>query len=101
MKRRVLWTVIAGTVLAAVGSCTYLESSAASKAKTFCKRFPPGSYMADVAYAARNEGDARHRSMGLEEISIAHIGIPPFSRHMCIYTGESGRVSKARYAYLD
>lgn len=78
-----------------------VESNAEAKARAFCDRFPIASPLADVAAAARDAGDPKYRMIRAGEISIAYIGVSPFSRHVCAFEGESGKVTKAWYVYLD
>ena len=59
------------------------------------------SGVADVAAAARDAGHPRYRMIRADEISIAYLGVPSFSRHVCAFQGESGKITKAWYAYLD
>jgi len=77
------------------------RSKRGGKARAFCNRFPVGSSLADVATAARDAGDARHRRIREGDISVAYIGVPPFSRHVCAFAGESGKVTEAWYVYID
>lgn len=101
IKRWAFWGVLLGTPIALIAFVGLVEANAEAKARAFCDRFPIGSSLADVATAARDAGDARHRMIRAAEISIAYIGVPPFSRHVCAFTGESGRVTEVRYVYLD
>lgn len=101
IKRWAFWGVLLGTPIALIAGVSLVEANAEARARAFCDRFPFGSSLADVAAAARNEGDARHRMIHVGEISIAHIGLPPFSRHVCVVTGESGKVTQVRYVYID
>jgi hypothetical protein len=90
-----------GIPVALVAGVSLVEANAEARARAFCDRFPIGSPLADVAAAARDEGDSRHRRIRAGEISIAHVGLPPFSRHVCVVTGESGKVTRVRYVYVD
>ena len=101
IKRWVFWGALLCTSIALIAGVSLIETKAEARARAFCDRFHVGSSLADVAAAARDEGDSRHRMIRAGEISIAHIGLPPFSRHVCVVTGESGKVTQARYVYVD
>jgi hypothetical protein len=79
----------------------FVEADAEAKARAFCGRFPVGSALADVAAAARDVGDRRHRMIRANEVSIAYIGVPPYSRHLCTYESQAGKVTGARYVWID
>ena len=100
-KRWVFWSVVIATAIALATAFSVVESNAEAKARAFCDRFPIGSPLTDVAAAARDTGDAKHRMIRADAISIAYIGVPPFSRHVCAFEGESGKVTKAWYIYVD
>jgi hypothetical protein len=100
-KRWVLGSAVLAAVIGAAAAVSVVESGAEAKARAFCSRFPLGSSLTDVAAAARDAGDPKHRLIRAGEISIAYIGVPPFSRHVCAFEGESGKVTKARYVHLD
>lgn len=101
IKRWAFWGVLLGTPIALIAGVSLVEANAEAQARAFCDRFPIGSSLADVVTAARDAGDPRHRMIRAGEISIAYIGVPPFSRHVCAFTGESGKVTKVWYVYLD
>jgi len=101
IKRWVFWGVLLGTPIGLIATCSLVEANAEAKARAFCNRFPVGSSLADVATAARDAGDARHRRIREGDISVAYIGVPPFSRHVCAFAGESGKVTEAWYVYID
>ncbi len=96
---------ISGVILAVlIGSLAiiyYIESSAEKKARAFCSSFTIGSPFTDVATATVNKGDPKHRIIKPNRISIAYIGVPPFSRHVCVYEGEAGKVTRVRYSHVD
>lgn len=102
---RTRWLVFWGVLLAGtIGLVTYIryvESDAEAKARAFCDRFPVGSPLADVAAAASDTGDSKHRMIQANQLSITYIGVPLFSRHVCVYAGEAGKVTKAWYSHVD
>jgi len=100
-RRLVSWGVLLAGIIGSAAYIRYVETDAEARARAFCNRFPVGSPMADVAAAAADVGDARHRMIRSDQISIAYIGVPPFSRHVCVYAGEAGKVTKARYGRVD
>ena len=99
-KRWVLWGFLPATFIGLAAWVGFVEANAEAKARAFCERFPPGSSLADAAAAARGVGDQRHRIIRAGEISIAYIGVPPFSRHVCTLEVQSSKVTSAWYAYL-
>lgn len=101
IRRLALWGVLLATPIGLAVSCSLVEANAEARARAFCNRFPIGSSVAEVAKAARDAGDSRHRMIRASDISIAYIGVPPFSRHVCSIEGESGKVTKARYVHID
>jgi hypothetical protein len=100
-RRWVLWTVLLVVPIGLIAWISFVEADAETKARTFCERFPVGSALADVAAAAPDVGDRRHRIISANQVSIAFIGVPPFSRHVCTVDGQSGKVTGARYFRLD
>lgn len=100
-KRWRLWSAVLAVAIGLATAVSVVESNAEAKARAFCDRFPIGSPLADVAAAARDAGNPRYRMIRAGEISIAYIGVSPFSRHVCAFEGESGKVTKAWYVYLD
>ncbi len=100
-RRWVFWSAVLAVVIGAAAAVGLVESDAEAKARAFCDRFLAGSPLADVAAAARDAGDPKHRMIRAGEISIAYIGLPPFSRHVCTVQGKSGKVTKAWYVYID
>jgi len=101
-KKLVIWTAALTTAMFGVGMAVGVaERNAEERAREFCYEFPVGSPYADAEIAARVSGDPRHRLIQADEISIAYIGLPPFSRHVCTLKGASGQVIDARYAHLD
>ena len=101
MKPWLRWSLVAGLPLAAVVSCNLSEHQAELRARAFCARFPTGAAMREVAVAARTEGLSTLRIIEENKVTIAHIGILVFSRHICIYEGTSGKVTKASLVHLD
>ncbi len=101
VKPWAIWSVLLGTPIVLIAIVGLVEANAEAKAHAFCNRFPTGSSLADVATAARDTGDRRYRTIRAGEISIAYIGVPPYSRHVCAFTGEAGKVTKAWYVHLD
>ena len=79
----------------------YVEKSARDQAKAFCARFPAGSSFDAARRAAETEGDRRHRSVRDNELMVAHIGVPPFSRHLCVIKASDGKVASSEYRHLD
>lgn len=100
-KRLILWGAALTASIAFAAWIYFVEADAEAKARAFCERFPPGSPLANVEAAARDAGDPRHRMIRAGEISIAYIGVPPFSRHVCTFEGQSGKVTGSRYVYVD
>ena len=84
-----------------VGVILVVEDRAASRAREFCSRFTEGGSFAEVQRAAAGEGDARHRFVRDAEVSVAFVGVPPFSRHICIVEGSAGRITARRVIHLD
>ena len=101
MRRWVYWGVLLPILIGLAAGVGVLEAGAQADARAFCGRFPVGSPFAVVAAAARDAGDPRHRMIRPNEISIAYIGMPPFSRHVCVVESESGKVAKASYVHVD
>jgi hypothetical protein len=101
VKRRIILGALLAAPIGLAAWIGFVEADAEAKARAFCEHFPPGSLLMDVEAAARNEGDSRHRTIRGSEISIAYIGVPPFSRHMCIFEGQFGKVTKSRYIHID
>lgn len=95
------WSLILALPIMLVVWVRYVEDDAQANARAFCQRFPVGSSIADVATAAAETGDDRHRIVSADQVVIAFIGVPPFSRHVCIHEGRSGEVTSTRYLHVD
>ena len=100
-NRWLFWSAVLAVAIGLTAAVSVVESNAQAKARAFCDQFPVGSPLADVAAAARDAGHPRYRMIRADEISIAYIGVSSFSRHACAFQGESGKITKAWYAYLD
>ena len=100
-KRWIFWGALLATPIGLAAWGSLVEADAEAKARAFCERFPAGSLLVDVEAAARDAGDPRHRMIRASEISIAYIGVTPFSRHVCAFEGQSGKVTKSWYVYVD
>jgi hypothetical protein len=100
--RWLLWGLIALGIYAPLGAwIDYIEDDAEGKARAFCARFPVGAAIADVASAAAGAGEDRLRIIDKKQVSIAYVGVPPFSRHFCSYDSDAGKVTSARYIHGD
>ena len=100
-RRWVLWSGLLAVPIGLVVWVGFAESDAESKARAFCQRFPVGSAIESVAIAATDVGDKSHRVIRANQVSVAFVGVPPFSRHVCSFEGQSGKVTQARYFHLD
>jgi hypothetical protein len=100
-KRWTLWSGLLAVAIGLIAWIGFVEADAEAKARAFCERFPVGSAFTDVATAAVDVGDRRHRIIRANEVLIAFVGVPPFSRHVCAFDGQSGKVTQARYLRLD
>ena len=100
-KYWVFWSGLLAVPIGLIAWVGFVEADAKQKAHAFCERFPVGSALADVAAAAADVGDKRHRVIRANDVSIAFVGVPPFSRHVCTFDGQSGKVTRARYLHLD
>lgn len=100
-NRWLLWSAVLAAAVGLAVTVSVVESDAEAKARAFCDHFPIGSPLANVAAAARDAGHPRYRMIRASEISIAYIGVSSYSRHVCAFEGESGKVTKAWYVYLD
>ena len=100
-NRWLLWSAVLAVAIGLATAVSVVESNAEAMAREFCNRFPIGSPLADVAAAARDVGHPRSRMIRADAISITYIGVSSFSRHVCAFQGESGKVTKVWYVYLD
>ena len=102
IRRLSKWlAVLVGIPVAAVAAIETFEYRAEMKARAFCGRFPIGSSMQDVAKAAASDGDSQFRIIRSDHIAVTHTGITRSSRHVCLVDGENGKVTQARYGYMD
>ncbi len=95
------WSLILALPFILVVWVRSVEDDAQTNARAFCQRFPVGSSITDVGTAAAETGDARHRIVSADQVVIAFVGVPPFSRHVCIHEGRSGKVTATRYLHVD
>jgi hypothetical protein len=102
MKRTAKWMgALVAIFVALLVGVHFVEKRAEDQARSLCNRFPSDSSFVEAQRAAKGEGDARHRRIASEEVAIAYIGIPPFSRHMCIIKGSGTKVVSSRYVHID
>ena len=84
----------------------YAERSAAKKATEMCASILPSSdpsVLRDIAIAEGASDFQTHwgKVNGLDTLFITFVGLPPFSRHICLVTAKNGRVISAKQSYLD
>ena len=84
----------------------YAEPKAAEKAHAFCDSVKTGGAPSDLIARAIASGAAekgltwRDSDNGKQSLTVAFIGTPPFSRHICtVIAGEL--VERAEYSHLD
>lgn len=91
--------------LVSFASCSQLEQRAETGARKFCSSLAVGGSFEQAVTAATSEAAARkHRSkgdMGEDVLWVSYLGVPPFSRHLCIVEGIKGRISNVEYSHLD
>ena len=92
---------LAAVTLLGVGLVVALEERAASRAKSFCDRFKPGTAFAEARRAAAQEIDAQYRKVLEGEVSASFYGGTPMSLHICTIEAVEGRVSEALYSHAD
>ena len=84
----------------------FAEQSAKKKSAAMCTSIKPGQDPAPLLELALADGasDVQTRwgkTDGLDTLFITYVGLPPFSRHMCLVQAKDGRVVSVRQAYLD
>ena len=84
----------------------YAEHTAKKKASAMCSSIKPGQNPAPLLARAIADGasdfQTRWRNVdGVDTLYITYVGLPPFSRHMCLVQAKSGRVISVRQSYLD
>lgn len=84
----------------------YAESSASKKATAMCASITVGSDASSLRDRAISDGASDFqtrwtKSDGREALLVTYLGLPPFSRHTCTVTTDSGRVVSAARGYLD
>lgn len=84
----------------------YAEDSAKKKAAAMCASIKPGqdaSLLLDRA-VADGASDSQTRWGNVNEVDtlfITYVGLPPFSRHICLVDAKDGRVLSTREGRLD
>lgn len=87
-----------------VGYGAWAERSAESKVSALCASIGAGQDPAAVQDRAIADGadDARLESIeGQDTLVITYVGLPPFSRHLCLVQVQNGRVVSASRSHLD
>ena len=84
----------------------YAEHSAKTKAAAMCASIKPGQDPAPLLNRAIADGASDFQTRwgkmsGLDTLFITYVGLPPFSRHMCLVQAKNGRVLSAKQSYLD
>lgn len=98
------WVVV-GIVYAALGY--YREPIAREGAKAFCEGVRVGQSPTGLLEQALEKGadeyQTRWREMvrGKRQLSAVFVGLPPFSRYICVVEAEGESVVSTRTLYLD
>jgi len=82
-------------------STSYLEIKAKGDAESFCAPINIGDPIEPVKELALTVGSNMLRTIEENEVTVGFIGIPPFSRHLCIVKSENGKITEKKYFYLD
>jgi len=88
-------------ILFIVISTSYLEIKARNDAESFCALINIGDPIEPVKELAITVGSSILRSIEENEVVVGFIGIPPFSRHLCIVKSENSKITEKEYFYLD
>jgi hypothetical protein len=99
--RRAPIGIAIGAILIIIAGIHYLEYRAESSAKAFCDAALVGTPTEDVAAAARGKGTDMLRRIKPDSVTVGFTGLPPYSRHFCETEAVDGKVTKAKYLYLD
>lgn len=84
----------------------FAERSARMRASAICASIVPGQDPARLRERAIADGASEAQTRwitvdGLDTLFITYIGVPPFSRHMCLVQAKDGIVVSAKGARLD
>ena len=84
----------------------FAENSAKKKSTAMCASIAPGqnpSPLRDQALAdgASDTWTRWGKVDGVDTLFITYVGLPPFSRHMCLVQAKDGKVVSAKLIYLD
>ncbi len=84
----------------------FVERSAEKKSAAMCASIKLGQDPAplrDLALAdGANEFQSRWaKADGVDTLYITYVGLPPFSRYICVVQAKGGRVVSVREVYLD
>jgi len=102
IKRRHLWiAILLGAPIAILAGLILVERNAEAKARAFCNQSLIGLSMEKIATAAKDVGEPEYRMIDDNMISVAFLGVTPFSRHVCVIAGKSGKVKNLSYRYID
>jgi len=92
------------TLIIVLGLFVYVigrEEQAKADAHAFCDAVAVGDPVASVKARAKGLGVDMLRRITDGEVAVGFVGIPPFSRHICTVHAKDGRVTFAKYFYLD
>ena len=78
-----------------------MEIKAKNDAESFCAPINIGDPIDPVKELALTVGSNMLRTIEENEVTVGFIGIPPFSRHLCIIKSENGKIIGKKYLYLD
>ena len=84
----------------------FAERSASQKAEAMCASVEVGQRAVDLRERAIRDGASESQTRwikldGMETLFITYIGLPPFSRHMCLVQSQNGSVVSVRLSRLD
>ena len=104
LGKAVLAIILVFTIFAGYGF--FAERSAKTKSAAFCSSIKLGQNPAPLFDLAIADGasDMQTRwgkTEGLDTLFVTYVGLPPFSRHMCLIQAKDGRVVSVKQSYLD
>lgn len=84
----------------------FAEHSAKKKSAAMCASIKPGQDPATLLDLAIADGASEFQTRwvkadGLDTLFITYIGLPPFSRHICLVQAKDDHIVSVRQVYLD
>ena len=93
--------IVIPIVIALLAYCYYLETDAQRDAEAFCSAFEVGDPRSSIATTLAELPKPDLLNITDEQALALFIGIPPFSRYVCVIESADAIISTIEQSYVD